>query len=121
MGNVEGRMEGSAGGILQAVFGPEGLRAVRDLNDLEKLLIVRGGEGDVLGGMPVLSEDDVVELLREGVDERDDLIAVDYREVAAGTEVVLYVDDEKGVGGLRCDHHGSLIVPLGKGRRISAI
>jgi hypothetical protein len=100
VGNVEGRMKGSAGGVLHAVFRPERLRAMRGLDGLEGLLMVRGGEGDVLGGMPVLGEDYVVELLCEGVDERNDLIAVGYGEVAAGAEVVLDVDDYEGVGGL---------------------
>jgi hypothetical protein len=93
-------MKGSAGGTLQAVLGPETLGAVRSLDGLVGLLVVRGGEGDVLGGMPVLGEDYVVELLCEGVDERNDLIAVGYGEVAAGAEVVLDVDDYEGVGGL---------------------
>jgi len=35
-----------------------------------------GGEGDVLGGMPVLGEDDMVEVFCEGVDERDYGVAV---------------------------------------------
>lgn len=127
VGNVECRMEASAGGILQAVFGPERLRAVRSLDGLEGLLVMRGGEGDVLDGMPVLGEDNVVELLREGVDEGDDLIAVGYGEVAAysvdcGAEVVLYVDDEQSVVRLEGDRHGSLIVPLqAKWRRLSAV
>ena len=37
---------------------------------------VGGGEGDVLGGVPVLGEDDVVEFFGEGVDEGDDGVAV---------------------------------------------
>ena len=36
------------------------------------------GEGDVLGGVPVLSEDDVVEFFGEGVDEGDDGVSVSY-------------------------------------------
>lgn len=110
--NVDGWMKGCAGGILQAVFGPESLRTIRSLDGLEGLLMMRGGKRDVLGGMPVLGEDDVLELLRERVDRWDDLIAFGYGEVAAGAKVVLHVDDEQGIIGLGCDHHGRLIVPL---------
>ncbi|WP_433969435.1 hypothetical protein [Tunturiibacter gelidiferens] len=49
------------------MFGPECLRAVGGLDDPVGLGVrmscgVGGGEGDVLGGVPVLGEDDVVEL-----------------------------------------------------------
>ena len=59
-------------------------------------------------GVPVLGEDDVVEFLGEGVDEWDDGVAVGDGEVSTGHEVVLDVDDEKGVGGLEL--HGVMVV-----------
>ena len=72
-------MEGCAFCVLEDVFGPEDLGAVGDLNGFERLLVGVGcGEGDVLGGVPVLGEDDVVEFFGEGVDERDDGVAVCY-------------------------------------------
>jgi hypothetical protein len=69
-------VEGCAFGVLDAVIGPEGLRAVGGFDGFVVLFVVGGGEGDVLGGMPVLGEDDVVELLREDVDGGDDGVAV---------------------------------------------
>lgn len=110
--DVEAGMEGCAGGILQAVFGPESLRTVGGLDRLEGLPVVRGDEGDVLGGMPVLGEDDVVECLREGVDDGNNLIAFGYCEVPTRAEVVLDVDDEQSVGGLEGDRHGSQFISM---------
>jgi hypothetical protein len=57
--------------------------------------------------MPVLSQHDVFEARRERVDDRNDLVAPLYREPAAGTEVVLHIDDDEGVSGARLDF-GSL-------------
>ena len=54
------------------------------------------------GGVPVLGQDDGVALGHEGVDARDDAVAVGDGEGAAGAEVVLQVDDEERVG------HGGL-------------
>ena len=110
--DIEAGMEGCAGGVLQAVFGPQGLRAIGGLNRLEGLLVMRGGEGDVLGRMPVLGENDVVELLRESVDDGNNLIAFGDSECSTRHEVVLDVDDEESVVGLWGRRHGSLIVPL---------
>jgi len=56
-------------------------------------------------GVPVLSEDDVVELSAERVDKRDDLVAVLNRERSAGAEVVLDVDDQKRIAGLWRNRH----------------
>jgi hypothetical protein len=71
-------MEGCAFGVLQAVVGPKGLRAIGGFDGFVGLFGVGGGEGNVLGGVPVLGEDDVVELLRQGVDGGDYGIAVCY-------------------------------------------
>jgi len=75
---------------------------------------VCGGEGDVSGGVPVLGEDDVAEFFGESVDDGDDLVAFGNGErasdaVRGGTEVVLDVDDEEGVGGLEA-HDGLMVV-----------
>jgi hypothetical protein len=76
VGDVQCGVECCAFGVLDDVFGPEGLGAVVDFNDFEGLFVVGGGEGDVLVGVPVLGEDDVVELCGEGVDDGDYGIAV---------------------------------------------
>src|SRR6185437_8421541 len=68
MGNVERRVEGGAGAVLQAMLGPERLRAIERLDRIEGLLAgMRRGKGDVLGGVPVLGENDVIELPRKGI------------------------------------------------------
>ena len=59
-----------------------------------------GGEGDVALGVPVLREDDVLEVPGELIDDRHDLVAVCDRKRATGTEVVLHIDnDERVVSG----------------------
>ena len=79
VGNVQPRVEGCAFGVLDHVFGPEGLAAVVDFDGFERLPVGVGcGEGDVLRRMPVLGEDDVVEFFGEGVDEGDDGVAIWY-------------------------------------------
>ncbi len=77
VGDREVGVEGCAGGVLEAVIGPEGLGAVGGLDTLERFFVrVCCSKGDVMWGMPVLGEDDVVELLREGVDGGDYGVAV---------------------------------------------
>jgi hypothetical protein len=99
VGEIEAGMEGGAVGVLQTVVGPEGLGAVGGgYGVLWVAAWVRAGEGDVASRVPVLGEEDVGEAAAEAVDEGDDLVAVLDGEMAAGTEVVLQVDDEESVG-----------------------
>ena len=49
--------------------------------------------------MPVLRQDDMLEILHEFVDQRHDLVAARHRQRAAGAEVVLQVDDNKRLVG----------------------
>src|SRR5262249_57877639 len=49
------------------------------------------------GRVPVLREYDAAKMLGETIDERHDLIATRHGQRAVGTEVVLYVDHDKGV------------------------
>ena len=97
VGNVKGRMDGCAFGVLDDVFGPESLGTVGGIDDLIGLLIVGCGEGDVFGWVPVLGEDDVVKPFCEGVDDRDYGVAVFDRQCAVGHEVILDVDDQKRI------------------------
>jgi hypothetical protein len=60
----------------------------------------------VVRGVPILGEDDVLEMLRGAVNGVDDSVAVGNGECAARAEIVLQVDDKEGV--LRCDLHGDL-------------
>ena len=75
VGDREAGVEGCSGSVLEAVIGPECLGAVVDLDEFEGLLGVGGCKGDVVGGVPVLGEDDVIEFLGEGVDDGDYFVA----------------------------------------------
>ena len=60
-------------------------------------------ERDVPRGVPILSEDDVLESRREPVDDRDDLVPVVDGERAARREAVLHVHHEQHVLWARLD------------------
>jgi len=77
VGDVQRRVEGCAFGVLKDMIRPEGLGAVRGFDGFERFLVGVGGrERNVLGRVPVLGEDDVVEFFGEGVDEGNDGIAI---------------------------------------------
>ena len=59
----------------------------------------------MVGGVPVLGVDDVLEALAETVDERNDLIAAFNGEGTAGTEIILDVDDEESISDSEIDGH----------------
>jgi 3-methylcrotonyl-CoA carboxylase beta subunit len=81
------------------VIRPERLRAIGCFNRVVYLAIGMGAcEGDVAGWVPVLGQDYVVKEGCERVDFWNDGVTVRDRESAAGTEVVLKVDDEESVG-----------------------
>ena len=80
VGDGEAGVEVGAEGALDAVVGPECLRAVGGfdggLDTIWKgLKAVGAGEGDMVAGVPVLGEDDVGEAGGEGVDAGEDGIA----------------------------------------------
>ena len=77
VGDVEGGMDSCAFGVLDDMFGPEGLGAIEGVDFLVGSFVDVGfSEGDVLGRMPVLGEDDVVKLFCNGVDDGDYGVAV---------------------------------------------
>ena len=47
------------------------------------------------GRMPVLRHDEMVEILRQRVDQRHHLVAASNRKRAARAEIVLYIDDDQ--------------------------
>ena len=96
--DVEAGMELCAGSALNTVVGPESLRPVLHICLLERLLAgMAGGKGCVVCRMPVLGEDNVVEVWDEAVDGRHDSVSARYGETAAGAEVALDIDDEEQV------------------------
>lgn len=93
-GDLQCGVEVGSSGALDTVIGPQSLRAVGEFDLLEGPFAgMRGGKGVVVGGVPVLGEDDVLEILRGAVDGFDDGIAVDDSECAAGAEIILHVGD----------------------------
>ena len=71
---------------------------------------VRAGEGLMPGSVPVLGENDVLEVRRDVMDDRDDFVAAGHGQCPAGTEIVLNVDDEENV--VRGDLHAWCAVLL---------
>ena len=73
MRDVEIGMERGARSALHAMIRPQGLRAVIELDRLERRLAGMGaGERDVSRRVPVLRDDDMREAPREPVDHRHD-------------------------------------------------
>ena len=54
-------------------------------------------ERTVSGGMPILRQRHMVELLGKPIDDRHDRIALGDRKRAAGAEIILHVDNEQQV------------------------
>ena len=59
--------------------------------------------------MPVLSEKDVLEGRRDAMNHVDDLIAVGNGKRAAGTEIILDVDDDQHIRRSYVHHPGNSI------------
>ncbi len=108
MRDVEVVAELGAGRTLDAMVRPQDLRAVGDVDQLERLAagVVRS-ERLVVRRVPILGQDNVAKLSSQTVDHRDDLVAVRHRQRTLRTKVVLDVDDEKNVAfadGKVCAH-----------------
>ena len=101
---LERRMKLRAARALHAMRRPERLRAVRELDGFVGLFAgMRRGKGRMIGRMPVLSKNDVLESRRDAMDGRDDLVAAGNGERAAGAKIILHVDNEEDV--VRIDLH----------------
>ena len=84
--------------VPDAVIGPEYLGAIGQVHRLERGLAgMLTGKGDVIGGVPVLGEDDVGEFSGQCIDEWHDGIAIGHRQLATGQEVILHVDNDQHV------------------------
>ena len=89
-------MELRAGRALNAMDGPEDLRQPCQFDRLARRAAgMVGGEAAVVGRMPVLRGHDQFILRLEAIDQRHDPVAFRHRQRAAGTEVVLNVNDDK--------------------------
>ena len=80
------------------MVGPELLLLAADGDGGEgQLVLVGGREGDVVGGVPVLADEDMGELRvgLEGVDGGEDAVAALDLQRPALAEVVLRVDDDQ--------------------------
>jgi hypothetical protein len=45
------------------------------------------------GGMPILRKDDTIDMLRQLIYERNDLVAFGYGKASARAEIILNIDD----------------------------
>ena len=54
--------------------------------------------------MPVLSQNDVLKMGRDAMDRRNHAVAARNGERAAGTKIILQVDDEERVAGIDSHH-----------------
>jgi hypothetical protein len=85
---------------LHTVIGPQRLLAITEPYLLERPLTWMGtGERLVVGGMPVLGEDDVLEERSDLVNDGNDLVAARDGQSPVWAEVILHVDDEEEVVG----------------------
>jgi hypothetical protein len=97
---------------LNAVVGPQGLWAVAEA-DLFKGLLARvdGGERFVVGGVPILGEDDVLKERSDAMDSRDYGVGIRNGKRTTGAEIILHVNNEKDI--LRSDlYRGHVLVPI---------
>src|SRR5204862_3780305 len=100
MHDVQIAMEIGPARPLHAVVRPQNLSAISQLDALIWLSAgMRGGKRLVPGGMPVLCEDDVLEMCGEPIDEGDKLIAARNGKASARTEIVLNVNDQQNISG----------------------
>src|SRR5579883_630475 len=111
-------MKGGARGVLNAVIGPQRLRAVIE-RDLLKGLAARMGarEGAMPPRMPILGQRHMRETLAQLVRDRNDFVALGHRERAAGAEIILHIDDEENV--LVTQEHGANSVSRRAGARLT--
>ena len=65
------------------------------------------GEGGVIGRMPVLDENDVLEQRRDAMDGRNHLVSAGNGKRATGAKVVLDIGDDENV--VRIDLHVRLL------------
>src|ERR1700739_3631632 len=69
------------------------------------------GKGEMLRRMPVLRQDDIFKTRRDAMNDGDNRVAVANGQRAAGTEVILYIDDEEEVLG-RYAHRGGTVLTV---------
>ena len=94
--HIEIRMKLRTFAALNAVIRPQNLLESVYIDRLSGLLtLVSRGEGYMSLGMPVLRCHHKRKRMRQFVDHRDNPIPLRHLQTAAGTEIVLDVNDEK--------------------------
>ncbi len=91
---------------LDAVVGPEHLRAIGHVDHAHLCRAMGGGEGGMPRRVPILRQDHHAEIIHHGIDPRHDLIAACHGQRAAGAEVFLHIDDD------HCMAHGGFPVKV---------
>src|SRR4029077_18555963 len=98
MGNLQIVMKSRAGCALHAMIRPQHLWSVGHGDRVVgRSPRMRGCKRQVSGRMPILREHDIAKVFREPVEHCYDFMALRYRKCAAGTEVVLYIDNDEHI------------------------
>ena len=101
---MQRRMKVGAGGALYAMVRPEDLRPVWSLDIVERpSSVMTGGEREMPGRMPVLSEYYVIEFACCPVDWHDYSISMRNSKRPTRTEVILHIDNDEYI--LGCNLH----------------
>ena len=88
-----------ADAALDAVVGPEHLRAVGHGDQLIGVVIVMGGrERRMPRWVPVLRQHHRVKIRHQRIDPAQDRVALRHFKRAAGAEIILHVDHDQGMG-----------------------
>ncbi len=108
-GHVQRWMEVGTEATLQAMLRPQRLRSICHLNlFVDRRARVRRRERDMSCRVPVLRQNDVVKLLRQPVDQRNDSVSIADRKRAPRAEVVLDINYKQGVRCVKPIHHDSM-------------
>jgi len=103
-GNIEARMKRRAACPHDAMVGPQNLRAIGEVDRLERSAAMGGGERRMSERMPVLGQDHDTELPGQTIDQRHHGVSIRHRKRSAGAKIILNVDDDQRVGGSNLDH-----------------
>ena len=102
-------MKLGAASALHAVIGPQRLRSVARRDFFERMLVCMcAGKRLVVGRVPILGEDNVIESGSDLKDNGKDLVTARNGQGSGGAEVVLHVNDEENVMGSEIDQNSSV-------------
>ncbi len=106
-------MQLGAFATLNTMIWPQSLRPIAQVDRIEGLPACMGARKRMVATrMPVLGKNNMLKPGRNAVDHIDDRVTIRHSKRAAGTEIILYIDDDKYI--LRIDPHTLETVPQRK-------